>query len=454
MLNTKLEIAKKQPSPIFFGIDHLYKIKTDQLSFYKKLNEKYGDIVKLRLGPYRTWLLFHPDPIEELLTRKWEKFIRFEKLTNVVAQWNGDSLLLAEGNAWRDRRRKVLPAFQTKRLPTYGNAAVHHANRLLQTFSHQAVKQNTITINTDAVMARLTLDIATSTLFGSEPRENGDEIEEAIQILSDTAFRESTSPITLPDFLPLKAKRKKLWAMGVMDDLVTGLVNERLQDIQQGGDTERGDLLSMLVEHHQGDALQIRNDAMSLLIAGHETSGALLSWIFACLVQNKDVLEKLTAEIDDVLPDRSPGFEDLGKLPYVRAVVEETLRMFPPAYALFIRKAIEDVELCGVRISKNDNVQIVPYTIHRMEKWFSSPDTYDPGRFLSEPTWPKYAYLPFGAGPRVCIGQNFGLMEACLVVATLLREWKPKSMLGEPIPEAKFSLRPQDGLPMVWEKRI
>lgn len=448
-----VKISKRQPRRWLLGLDHLYRIKTDQLSFYKKLEAEYGDVVRLQLGPYRTWIFFHPDPVEILLTRQSNAFIRFKKLTDVLRQWNGDSLLLAEGEAWRERRRKVKPAFQTKRLANYGAAAVSHANTFCKSLDALSKGRNQVEIDTDALMAQLALDIATATLFGAPPLSNGAEVERAIQVLSETAFRESTSPFTLPDRLPLKAKKQKIWAMSVMDDMVSGLVNDRLADISQGGESDRGDLLSMLIEHHGGAPLAIRNDAMSLLIAGHETSGALLSWVFALLAQHPNELDKLEEEIETVLHGRSAHFDDLAQLTQTRAVIEETLRLYPPAYALFTRCAEAEVSLAGVKVRKGDNVQIVPYALHHSERWFSKPDTFDPCRFLGTPTWPKYAYLPFGAGPRVCIGQNFALMEACLVTVTLLQQWRPKVINGNVTAEAKFSLRPKGGLPMIWEKR-
>jgi len=453
MTYPKIKMSKSQPRKWLLGIDHLYRIKTDQLNFYKALENQYGDVVCLQLGPYRTWLLFHPDPIESLLAKNSKAFIRFRKLTDVVRQWNGDSLLLAEGEAWQTRRRKVLPAFQTKRLPNYGKAAVHHALRLCDRIDKQSNGAGSASLDTDAVMARLTLDIATTTLFGTDPVSNGDEIERALQVLSDTAFRESTSPLSLPDWLPVKAKKDKKWAMGVMDDLVTGLVNTRLEDIEQGGDADRGDLLSMLVEHHKGHALEIRNDSMSLLIAGHETSGALLSWIFSLLAQYPEACRKAQDELDAILGGRQADMSDLRELPYIRAIIDETLRLYPPAYALFTRQAIQDVDLAGVSVKAGDNIQIVPYTLHRSKRWFGEGDKFVPERFLSDATWPKYAYLPFGAGPRVCIGQNFGLMEACLVTATILQHWTPASVDTPVVTEAKFSLRPKGGLPMSWTKR-
>jgi cytochrome P450 len=405
-------------------------------------------IALLKLGPYRSWILFHPAPIEALLTDQWASFIRFRKLTDVVAQWNGDSLLLAEGEEWRERRRKVLPAFQTRRLGNYGAMAVRHATQFADRLDAQVGDENSVTFDTDAAMARLTLDIAVGALFGADPPENGSDVERALLILSDTAFRESTSPLSIPDWLPLPAKRRKRWAMGVMDRLVVGLVERAL--LRDGNDG--GDLVSMLIEHHDRNALAIRNDAMSLLIAGHETSGALLSWIFACLSQNRDWLDRITDELKQVLDSRPPKIDDLSLLKTVRAVVEETLRLYPPAYSLFLRQATLGVDLAGTAVAKGDLVQVVPFTLHRDGRWFENPTMFDPRRFLDEPTWPRYAYLPFGAGPRVCIGQNFALMEVCLVVTTILQRWHPCRLDQLPALAPKFSLRPKNGMPMIWRR--
>ena len=438
-----------QPRSWCFGLDHLIRIRRDQLAFYDDLRARYGDVVQLKLGPYRSWILFHPAPIEALLTDQWASFIRFKKLTDVVAQWNGNSLLLAEGEEWRERRRKVLPAFQTRRLANYGAMAVRHATQFADRLDQQTDSNGCVMFDTDAAMARLTLDIAVSSLFGADPPENGHEVEKALLVLSDTAFRESTSPLSIPDWFPLPAKHRKQWAMGIMDRLVVGLVERALR--RDGNDS--GDLVSMLIEHHDRDALAIRNDAMSLLIAGHETSGALLSWIFACLSQNRDWLERISDELKQVLNSRAPKIEDLSLLKTVRAVVEETLRLYPPAYSLFLRQATIDVDLDGTAIAKGDLVQIVPFTLHRDARWFENPTMFDPARFLGEPTWPRYAYLPFGAGPRVCIGQNFALMEVCLVVATILQRSKPSRLDQLPALAPKFSLRPKNGMPMTWRRK-
>lgn len=438
-----------QPRRWLLGLDHLLRIKRDQLAFYGELRARYGDVVRLRLGPYRSWVLFHPDHIEALLTKHWASFTRFHKMKDVIRQWNGDSLLLAEGEEWRERRRKVLAAFQTKRLATYGAVAVHHASCLADRFAEQADAAGSLIIDTDAAMARLTLDIAAGTLFGAPPPENGGEVEAALQILSDTAFREATAPIALPDWLPVPGKRRKLWAMSVMDRLVVELVDRGLAR----GAKDEGDLLSMLIDQHRGDGRAIRDDAMSLLIAGHETSGALLSWTFAALTNEPEWLLRIYGELDSVLDGRIPSAADVAALPITRAVVEEILRLYPPAYSLFLRQATEDIDVAGAAIHAGDLVQITPYAVHRDARWFIEPARFDPSRFLEAPTWPRYAYLPFGAGPRVCIGQNFALMEACLVIATLLQRVTPERVEQTPVLSPKFSLRPGGGLPMRWRLR-
>ncbi|TXN41220.1 cytochrome P450 [Methylobacterium sp. WL30] len=436
----------RHPRSPLLGIRHLWRIRRDQLRFYADMRQSYGDTVRLRLGPYRSWLLFHPREIETVLVGRAPAFIRFRKLTRVIAQWNGDSLIVEEGARWRDRRRKVQPAFQTRRVKEYARTGADHAARLCARFD-AAITAGSLTVDTDAVMARLTLDIATGTLFGAEPLSNGDAVERAIQILSETAFRETTAPLVLPDWLPLPAKARKRWAMGLMDDVVTGLAQGRIE----GRGEDRGDLLAMLVQQHDGRLKSIRDDAMSLLIAGHETSGALLSWLFLALVEHPGWRKRAVDEVSTALAGRPAGIDDLPQLPILRAIIAEVLRLWPPAYSLFLRQATEEVVLGDNIIAPGDLVQIVPYTLHRDPRWFADPDRFDPERFLKAPSWPTYAYLPFGSGPRICIGQNFALVEACVVAATILGRWEPVAVPHTPRPDPKFSLRPTGGLPMTWQ---
>jgi cytochrome P450 len=442
-------MSADRPSPLFLGINHLWRIRRDQLSFYADLQRRHGDAVRLRLGPYRLWYIFHPDLIEPVLTRHAHAFIRFRKLMDVLRQWNGDSLLLAEGQAWRERRRKVLPALSTRLLPVYGHAVVAETRTLSEQLQSSANADGLVAFDADAVMARLTLNIAVRTLFGAAPSDEGPIVEAALQDLSVIAFAESTTPLKLPDWLPIRAKRRKRHAMRVMDGFVGGLVRDALNPAT----TERGALVASLIEHHEHRFDAIRDDAMSLLIAGHETSGALLSWTWAALAVHREWLGRVLEEIDGVLRCEEATTAHLMRLPVVRAVLNETLRLYPPAYTLFLREAVSDVPLKGVTIRRGDLVQIVPFITQRDPRFFAQPEAFDPGRFLGEVDWPAYAYLPFGAGPRVCIGQNFGLMETALALATMLQHFAPEPLAAMPEPAARYSLRPADGLPMTWRRR-
>jgi cytochrome P450 len=203
----------------------------------------------------------------------------------------------------------------------------------------------------------------------------------------------------------------------------------------------------------QGDAQAARDDAVTLLIAGHETSGATLCWLGYLLAQSPDAMARVIEEVDSVLQGRPATLEDVQSLTFLRAAVDEALRLFPPAYGLFPRRAIRDVVAGEVKIKRDDLVMLTPWVTHRDPRWFEEPGAFRPARFLSAPTWPTYAYFPFGAGPRSCVGQQFGLVEITLAMATLLQRFVPEPVAAPVQPEAKFSLRPQGGMPQRWALR-
>lgn len=429
----------------FLGLGHLRRLRHDQLGFYRDIRARHGDAAMMRLGPYRVWLLFHPDAIETVLATRADSFIRFEPVMRVLAQWNGTSLLIAEGERWRARRRQVLPAFATRRLPGYGAHAAARAAALGDAWRSAGPAVH----DTDHAMAQLTLEVAAETLFGEALGARAEAVGAAVASFSAIAFQETTSPLRLPDWLPFPAQRRKRAAMALMEELVTGIVTRRMTR----PDDDRGDLMSTLVAHSGGDARAVRDEVMTLLIAGHETSGALLAWTCEMLARHPAALASVTQELDAALDGRLPRAEDLPGLPMLRAVVAETLRLWPPAYALFPRRAVEEVEAGDATIRRGDIVQIVPWATQRDPRWFNDPTSFRPERFLAAPAWPRYAYLPFGAGPRMCIGQGFGLMEVGLMLAALLQRVVPVSLGPAAVPDAKFSLRPRGGLSQRWMPR-
>ena len=442
----------KGPRRWLLGLDHLLRIRHDQLGFYHELARKHGDAVPLRLGPYRSWVLFHPDQVQQVLLTEADAFVRFEPVMRVLAQWNGASLLIAEGEAWKRQRRKVLPAFQPARFPGYAAQVVARSLALRARWQAQA-DGGDLLLDMDAAMVELTLELACKSLFDTELGDVAD-IGRAVALLSDIAFAEALQPLRLPDWLPTKQKRAKAWAIAVMERTVRQVIEARRAE----GCPDHGDLLSMLLAHYQdqGEAgdRQVRDEAMTLLIAGHETSSAALSWICHLLAEHPAACTALQAELDLQLGERPPTFEDLRRLPYLEAVVKEALRLYPPAYSLFLRRAVRPVRLGELQIRQGELVQIVPWVIQRDPRWFEAPDSFRPQRFLDpEQRWPKQAYLPFGSGPRVCVGQSFGMMEMLLVTAVLLQRLTPHSTGTPIVPQAKFSLRPAGGLPLRWRCR-
>ena len=371
-------------------------------------------------------------------------FVRFEPVMRVLAQWNGESLLVSEGERWHSRRRKVLPAFATRRMPGYAERIVERTVALRDEWE----AAEALVIDTDREMVALTLEIAADTLFGEALGARAQAIGQAVAVLSDVAFRESTSPLVLPDWMPLRSKARKRRAIADMDTLVRGIVATRMALPT----SDRGDLLSMLIET-ETDAIAVRDEVMTLLIAGHETGGALISWSCDLLARHPDELAMVQAELDHALDGELPGAANLERLPILRAVVAEALRLYPPAYGLFPRRALEDVIVDDMTIRKGDLVQLIPFVMQRDPRWFERPGEFRPVRFRSASPWPRYAYFPFGAGPRVCIGQAFGLLEASLVLATLLQRLSPEPAALQAVPEAKFSLRPKGGLPQRWRRR-
>lgn len=428
------------------GLTALWRLRYAPLDFYAEQHQRQGDCARIRLGPYRLWLLFHPREIEALLTDCASDFVRFERPMRVLAQWNGQSLLIQEGDAWRARRRYVLPVFARRRMARYAERSVAQAARLAQSWAARCGPDGGVMLDSDREMAGLALDIALDAMFGRQTEAQREAIARAVAIFSDVAYSETAGLWRTPLWQPFGRGPEKRWAMQTMDRLVTQMIEERLAAPRD----EAGDLLSMLLD---GDPHKARDDAVTLLIAGHETNGAALCWLGHLLAQNPEVLAQVHAEVDTVLQGRPAVLDDHEQLLVLRAALNEALRLFPPAYALFPRRALRDTQVGEAKISRNDLVVLTPWVTHRDPRWFEAPAAFSPRRFLAPPAWPAYAYFPFGAGPRSCIGQQVGLVEITLAMATLLQDFTPQPTAGPVLPQARFSLRPQGGLPQRWTLR-
>jgi cytochrome P450 len=447
------------PQDWTFGLSQLHKLKQDVIGYYTELHRRHGDVVYLRFGPYQTYVFFHPDAVREVLVATAKQFRRFPRPMQVLAQWNGNSVIVAEGDEWLRQRRMVQPAFHPRRFERYASCMVTRTRNRLDRWLKIIETAGGIETEIGSEMTDLTLEIIAKTMFDAEISAEANDIGRAVAILSEIAVKEMQSPWTLPDWLPLPIKRRKRWAMQRLDETVRRFIRER-----RASGVDKGDLLSMLLlaVDEEGDGgrftdEQARDQSMTLLIAGHDTTAAGLTWLFFCLARHPRIATLVHQELDAVLGGREPNANDLPQLRYTERVVKETLRLYPPAIAVFMRQALADVEIAGYALSRNSLVQMFPYICQHDARWFPEPETFDPDRFLPErqQALPPFAYFPFGGGPRVCIGNTFAMMEMTLVAATLLQHLNLELAAGQEDaqPVALMSLRPRGEVTIRWSRR-
>lgn len=448
--------TKRPPGPPtrWFGFSRIGEIQRDVLGFYQRLQRDYGDSVFMQIGPYRDYSFFHPDQIHEVLIEKAKAFVRFERPLQVLRQWNGDGVLITEGETWLRHRRILQPAFHVRRFEAYARAVVEATES-----QFAAVAGRVTTLDFEVAMTELTTAVICRTMFGSDLGDGLAEMRRAVQVLSKVALEEMFQPFTWPDWLPLPGKAEKRWAMTLIDRTVRGFIQKRRN---AGGD--EGDLLSMLLlaADDAGDGRrltdeQARDQCVTILLAGHDTTAAGLTWLGWVLATHPDIAERLSAEIDEVLGDRPPTFADLPRLGAVERAVKESLRLYPPAVAVFARKAVQDVEIGGWTVPKNAVVRLMTYITHHDPRWYPAPERFDPDRFLPErfATLPACAYVPFGAGPRVCLGQSFAMMEMTLIATQLLQRYRLTPADGQTTPalNPSMSLRPIGGMRLTLTPR-
>jgi len=437
------------PKDSWFGLGLARRFRREPLTFLPELARDFGDLVGFRMGPFRTYFAFHPDLVHEVLAGQAKCFRRWTWQTSVLRQWDGNGLVLSEGDFWRRQRRLVQPAFQPRRFAAYGAAMVAATQRLLDRWEEQAGKPVEIV----QTMTGLTLEIIAKVLFDVDVSQDVRSLGEAVAILSDTAMHEMASPLRLPDFLPLPRKWRKRWAMRYLDQTIRRIIAQR-----RASGEDKGDLLSMLLlaadEEGDGKSMtdeQARDEAMVLFLAGHDTTAAALAWVGYLLARHPEVQQRLADEVRTVLAGREPSAADVAQLPYTEAVIKETLRLYPPAWIWFAREAMQDVELGGYTIPRDGIVYVTPWVTQRDPRWFPQPERFDPERFQAGRTdpLPPCAYFPFGAGPRLCVGNAFAMTEMVLVIACLSQRFHlslaPNQ--GEPELSPLLALRPRGG---VW----
>jgi cytochrome P450 len=378
-------------------------------------------------------------------------------------RWNGESLLIAEGDQWLRKRRLVQPALQPKRLAEYWPAmwaeALKQCDRWQTLLAGMEGEQVTLDVQPD--MDNLTLNVVAQTLFASDLGAEAGAIGAAVATLSEIGTEELSSAFILPRWVPTTRNRRKHAAIGVIDRVV-----RRMIAAHEGATAPGTDLLSALLTHTETDPdgtkhrlarEEIRDEVTTLLLAGHDTTAAGLTWTLYHLAANPAVQERLHEEVDGILGQRRPAVEDIGHLKLLDRVVKESLRLRPPAIGVFLRQALGDVDIGGWRLRKGSLAGSYSWVVHRDPRWFPEPEHFDPDRFLPERVarLPPTSYFPFGTGPRMCIGSGMATLEIQAAVAAFLQRFRFAVPAGAapPRPVGQLSLRPEGGMLLVLSRR-
>lgn len=422
----------------------------DPIGFMSRSAQEYGDIVHWQGPTLSFYQLNHPDYIEELLVKKNSLFTKHQTFHILRKIW-GNGLLVSDGEFWQRQRRLMQPAFHREQIFAYGEVMVDYTKRLLKNWHEDEIRD----VHED--MMHLTLEIVAKTLFGTELLEDVTQVEKAMQI-SIEYFEARNSNMLLyltPEWLPIPLNLRFKKAVQQFDQLIYRIIQEK----RESGETAH-DLLSMLLHIQDEDGTrmsdkQIRDELITLLIAGHETTALALSWTWYLLSQHPEVEQKLLTELQTVLAGRTPTFADLPKLIYTERVIMEVMRLYPPVWAMS-RQALQDCEIAGYPIRTGDGVVISPWVMHRDSRYFEQPEVFNPDRWANDfvKKIPTFAYFPFSGGPRVCIGQSFAKMEAVLLLATIAQQFKLTLVPNqEIIPWTAFTLRPKYGVKMLLNQR-
>jgi len=429
----------------------IYGPGRNPLTFFTGIARTYGDIALVRMAGERLFLLNHPRLVKDVLVTNQRNFRKGRGLER-ARRLLGEGLLTSEGAVHLRQRRLMQPAFHKDRIASYASVMTGYAERIQQGWTDGG------TIDAAHEMMRLTLGVVGKTLFDADVEAHSQNVGRAL-----TSVLESFWVTMLPFYdvleqLPLPVFRRGREARAELDAIIYGMIAERRKS-----PSDRGDLLSLLLlaqdEENHGARMtdvQVRDEAMTIFLAGHETTANALSWMWYLLSDAPEVEARMHAEIDRVLGGRLPGIGDLPNLPYVEKVVTEAMRLYPPAWIIG-RRAIENYPVDSYLVPARSVIVVSPYIVQRDARFFADPERFDPDRWTPEfkASLPPFAYFPFGGGSRRCIGDAFAWMELVLVASTIAQRWKLRLVPGHPVvPQPVVTLRLKHGLKMTAQRRV
>ncbi|HZI20412.1 MAG TPA: cytochrome P450 [Pyrinomonadaceae bacterium] len=431
-------------------LGNMAEFNRDPLAFIERCAREYGDAVLVRFLYVPAYFFSHPDHVEQVLASGNKNFVKtIVQKSPLFLRLVGNGLLTSEGEFWRRQRRLSQPAFHRERTSAYGAQMVAETERLLAGWRDGEAR------DAHEEMTRLTQSIVVSTLFSSDVSGESDEIAEALATIVEPFTRQATLKWVLDNRLPTPARLRFERAARRIDRVVYRLISER-----RASGRDEGDLLSMLLRAQDEDGArmtdrQLRDEVMTLFLAGHETTALALTWAWYLLALSPEAEARLHAELGEVLGGRAPAAEDLPRLRYCEWVIKEAMRLFPPVFGVG-REAARDCEVGGYHVPEGMQVFMFPWVMHRDARWYDEPEQFRPERWREEEAArrPRYSYFPFGGGPRVCIGNAFAMMEAVLVLATVAQRFRLRL-----VPEHRvellpaMSLRPRDGVRVTLHER-
>src|SRR5215469_1577881 len=415
-------------------------LQQNPLEYFTEIFQKYGDVVGMRIGNFRTFVVYHPDLIEEMLVNKARMYHKGR-----VLQANkflfGEGLLTSEGDFWLRQRRLSQPAFHRERINAYAAVMAEYAEQM-QSGWHAGEERDV-----HQEMMSLALRIVGKTLFDADVTRDAREVGETLDVLLKIAA-DFGKTVLIPLWIPTPRNLRAKAGVYRIEKIIYRIIAERRAS---GRDT--GDLLSTLLEVQDEDGTrmndrQLRDETITLFLAGHETTASTVSWTWWLLAQNPAVEKRFHEELDGVLGGRAPAMDDLPKLGYLGHVLTESLRLYPPAWGM-ARLAEEEHEIAGYSVRPGYGVAMAQWVVHRDARWFDAPLEFRPERWESglAKQLPRFAYFPFGGGPRQCIGNTFALMEASIVLATIGQKFRFELMPGHRVsPLASITLRPKNGI--------
>jgi cytochrome P450 len=428
-------------------IGSLIPFLRNPLALFMQCAREYGDVVRLRFPGTEVYLLHHPEHIEYVLRGEPKNFIK-DDLTRRLSNLVGHGLLTSEGEFWRQQRRAAQPAFQPSHIHHYGTVMTTYTERMLE--SWQAGQQRDVHRD----MMRLTLEIAAKTLFDSDISAEANEVRTALEAVM--AYDMGLSMWLLPDrWSPTPAAFRFRRAVRTLDQIIYRIIEQH-----RTRDHESTDLLSRLlaVRYEDGTHMsnqQLRDEVMTLLLAGHETTALTLFYCCYLLAQHPQTEQALTDEWALVLGDRTPTAADVPHLRYTTWVVRESMRLYPPAWGIG-REAVKDCTIGEYHVPKGTQLYLNQWVVHRDPRWFDDPEVFKPERWDNDlvKRLPHGAYFPFGDGPRICIGNHFAMMEAVLVLATIGQRYHMTLLSDRPLALIpSVTLRPKHGVKMIVHKR-